>query len=65
MPEATVEMERLATTLDHAKKPKAAVIAALVHPANPIVAETSERDLLAATRTLRLELHVLASKYRT
>ena len=33
--------------------------AALVNPANPVVAETSERDLLAASRTLGLELHVL------
>jgi putative ABC transport system substrate-binding protein len=43
----------------HELLPKATVIAALVNPANPIVAETSERDLLAATRTLGLELHVL------
>ena len=49
VPEATVEMERLATTLDHAKKPKATVIAALVNPANPIDAETSERDLRRET----------------
>lgn len=43
----------------HELLPKATVIAALVNPANPIVAETSERDLLAATRTLGLQLHVL------
>jgi putative ABC transport system substrate-binding protein len=43
----------------HELLPKATVIAALVNPANPIVAETSERDLLAATRTLSLQLHVL------
>ena len=45
--------------LVHELLPKATVIAALVNPANPIVAETSERDLLAATRTLGLELRVL------
>jgi putative ABC transport system substrate-binding protein len=43
----------------HELLPKATVIAALVNPANPIVAETSERDPLAATRTLGLQLHVL------
>ena len=45
--------------LVHELLPKAAVIVALVNPANPVVAETSERDLLAASRTLGLELHVL------
>jgi putative ABC transport system substrate-binding protein len=45
--------------LVHELLPKATVIAALVNPANPIVADISERDLLAATRTLGLELHVL------
>ena len=45
--------------LVHELLPKATVIAALVNPANPIVAETSERDLLAATRTKGLQLHVL------
>ena len=45
--------------LVHELLPKATVIAALVNPTNPIVAETSERDLLAATRTLGLELRVL------
>jgi putative tryptophan/tyrosine transport system substrate-binding protein len=45
--------------LVHELLPKATVVAALVNPANPIVAETSERDVLAATRALGLELHVL------
>ena len=45
--------------LVHELLPKAAVIAALVNPANPIVAETSGGDLLTATRKLGLELHVL------
>jgi putative ABC transport system substrate-binding protein len=45
--------------LVHELMPKATVVAALVNPANPIVAETSERDVLAATRALGLELHVL------
>ncbi|MGB9297780.1 MAG: ABC transporter substrate-binding protein [Pseudolabrys sp.] len=45
--------------LVHELLPKAAVIAALVNPANPVVAKTSEGDLLAASRTLGLELHIL------
>jgi putative tryptophan/tyrosine transport system substrate-binding protein len=43
----------------HELLPKATIIAALVNPANPIVAETSERDLSRATHALGLELHVL------
>jgi ABC-type uncharacterized transport system substrate-binding protein len=43
----------------HELLPKATIIAALVNPANPIVAETSERDLSRATHALGLELRVL------
>jgi ABC-type uncharacterized transport system substrate-binding protein len=43
----------------HELLPKATIIAVLVNPANPIVAETSERELTRATRELGLELHVL------
>jgi ABC-type uncharacterized transport system substrate-binding protein len=43
----------------HELLPRATAIAALINPANPIVAETSERDLLAATRTMGLHLRVL------
>jgi putative ABC transport system substrate-binding protein len=43
----------------HELLPRATVVAALVNPANPIVADTSEGDLVAATRTLGLELHIL------
>jgi putative ABC transport system substrate-binding protein len=39
--------------------PKAGIIAALVNPANPIVAKTSEEELSQASRELGLELHVL------
>jgi putative ABC transport system substrate-binding protein len=45
--------------LVHELLPKATVVAALVNPANPIVAETSERDVLAATRALGMKLHIL------
>jgi ABC-type uncharacterized transport system substrate-binding protein len=57
----TLNVQTAAKRLEllHELLPKATVIAALVNPANPIVAETSERDILAATRTLGLQLHVL------
>jgi putative tryptophan/tyrosine transport system substrate-binding protein len=45
--------------LVHELLPQATVVAALVNPANSLVAETSERDLLTGTRTLGMELHVL------
>jgi putative ABC transport system substrate-binding protein len=45
--------------LVHELLPKATVVAALVNPANPLVAEASERDVLAATCTLGLDLHIL------
>lgn len=54
-----VQMAAKRLELLHELLPKATVVAALVNPANPIVAETSERDLLAATRNLGLKLHVL------
>lgn len=46
----------------HELLPKATIIAVLVNPANPIVAETSERELTRATRELGLELHVLRAR---
>jgi ABC-type uncharacterized transport system substrate-binding protein len=48
--------------LVHELLPKATVVAALVNPANPLVAEASERDVLAATRTLGLDLHILRAR---
>jgi putative tryptophan/tyrosine transport system substrate-binding protein len=43
----------------HELVPTATIIAALVNPTNPILAETLTRDLQAAARTLGVELHVL------
>jgi ABC-type uncharacterized transport system substrate-binding protein len=43
----------------HEVVPKATVIALLVNPTNPTVAETTSRDMQAAARKLGLELHVL------
>jgi putative ABC transport system substrate-binding protein len=39
--------------------PAARVMALLVNPSNPVVAETTASQMLAAARTLGLELHVL------
>jgi putative ABC transport system substrate-binding protein len=43
----------------HELLPKARVMTLLVDPSNPAVAETSANQMLAAARTLGLELHVL------
>jgi putative tryptophan/tyrosine transport system substrate-binding protein len=43
----------------HELVPTASVMAALVNPANPTLAETNLKELQAATRTLGLELHIL------
>src|SRR6516162_2287974 len=43
----------------HELVPTATIIAALVNPTNPVVAEPETRDLQAAARTLGLTLHVL------
>ena len=43
----------------HELVPNASVIAALVNPANPTLAEINSRELQAAARTLGLELHFL------
>ncbi len=42
--------------------PTARVIALLINPANPTLAETNTKELQAAARTLGLELHVLNAK---
>ena len=43
----------------HELVPTATIIALLVNPTNPTVAEPTTRDLQAAARTLGLQLHVL------
>jgi putative ABC transport system substrate-binding protein len=43
----------------HELVPTAIIIAALVNPTAPVLAETMTRDLQAAARTLGLQLHVL------
>jgi putative ABC transport system substrate-binding protein len=43
----------------HELVPMASVMAALVNPANPTLAETNTKELQAAARTLGLELHML------
>ena len=43
----------------HEFVPTASVMALLVNPANPTVAETQSREVQSAARTLGLELHVL------
>jgi ABC-type uncharacterized transport system substrate-binding protein len=43
----------------HELLPAARAMALLINPANPAIAETAARQLLAAARTLGLELHVL------
>jgi putative ABC transport system substrate-binding protein len=43
----------------HELVPTATIIAALVNPTNPVLAEPETRDLQAAARTLGLTLHVL------
>jgi putative ABC transport system substrate-binding protein len=45
--------------LVHELVPTATIIAGLVNPTNPVVAEPETRDLQAAARTLGLTLHVL------
>ena len=43
----------------HELIPAASVVAALVNPANPTLAEANSKELQAAARTLGLELHIL------
>jgi putative ABC transport system substrate-binding protein len=43
----------------HELVPTASIMAALVNPANPNMAETNTKELQAAARTLGLELHIL------
>jgi putative ABC transport system substrate-binding protein len=43
----------------HEVVPTARVVALLVNPANPTVAETQSREVLSAAHTLGLDLHIL------
>ena len=56
---ANVEIAPKRLQLLHELLPTASVIALLVNPANPTVAETNTKGLQAAARALGLELHVL------
>jgi putative tryptophan/tyrosine transport system substrate-binding protein len=54
-----VEVAPKRLELLHELVPTATVIAALVNPTNPVLAETLTRDLEAAAHTLGIKLHVL------
>jgi ABC-type uncharacterized transport system substrate-binding protein len=57
--QATVEVAPKQLQLLHELVPTASVMALLVNPANPTLAESNTKELQAAARTLGLELHVL------
>jgi putative ABC transport system substrate-binding protein len=57
--QASAEMAPKRLQLLHELVPTASVIALLVNPANPTVAETNTKEVQAAARTLGLELHIL------
>jgi putative ABC transport system substrate-binding protein len=59
--QANVEVAAKRLQLLHEVIPNARVIALLVNPANPTLANTQSRDVLSAAHTLGLELHVLKS----
>jgi len=54
-----VELAPKKLELLHELLPAATVMALLVNPTNPVAAETQTRDLLAAARTLGVQLHIL------
>jgi putative tryptophan/tyrosine transport system substrate-binding protein len=54
-----VELAAKRVELLHELVPTATIIAGLINPTNPVVAEPEMRDLQAAARTLGLTLHVL------
>jgi len=57
--QATVEVAPKQLQLLHELLPAASVMALLVNPANPTLAESNTKELQAAARTLGLQLHVL------
>jgi putative ABC transport system substrate-binding protein len=57
--QATVEVAPKQLQLLHELVPKANVMALLVNPASPTLADSSTRALQAAARTIGLDLHVL------
>ncbi len=57
--QTNVEMAPKRLELLHELVPTASVMALLVNPANPILAEANTQELQAAARALALELHVL------
>ena len=57
--QASAEMAPKRLQLLHELVPKASVIALLVNPAIPTLAETHTKEVQAAARTLGLELHIL------
>ena len=57
--QANAELAPKRLQLLHEVVPTASVMAVLVNPADPALAETSMKDLQAAARSLGLELHVL------
>jgi putative tryptophan/tyrosine transport system substrate-binding protein len=54
-----VEVAPKRLELLHELVPTSTIIAALINPTNPVLAETLTRDLQAAARTLGVKLHVL------
>ena len=59
MTQSNVEVAPKRLELLHELVPTASVMALLVNPADPTVAETNTKEVQAAARTLGLELHVL------
>ena len=57
--QTNIEIAPKRLQLLHELVPTASVMALLVNPANPALAEANTKDLQAAARTLGLELHVL------
>jgi putative tryptophan/tyrosine transport system substrate-binding protein len=57
--QTNIEITPKRLELLHELLPTASVMALLVNPSNPTIAETNTKELQAAARTLGLELHVL------
>jgi putative ABC transport system substrate-binding protein len=55
----SVELGAKLLQMLHEVVPSAAIVALLVNPTNPVLAESQTKDLQAATRVLGLKLHVL------